>query len=284
MIELKNQISTVLISEMGAELHSFVSGGREYIWQRNPDIWNNSSPILFPVCGSLRDDEIIINGKNYSLPKHGFAKISLFEVEYADDTSVTFLLKSSAETKEVYPYDFEFRVIYTLIGKRLSVRNEVTNLTDGDMYFSVGFHEGYATPEGIDEYDVVFPTKETLYSYNLEGPLLDGTKTLFLEDSDTIHLSYEYYDGVDTLIFKDIVSRSAVLKKRDGSRAIRVEFDGFESFMLWTKIGAPYICMEPWNGTPDLVDADKKIENKLGIQKVSAGQTYVRTHSLEIIK
>ena len=117
MIELKNQISTVLISEMGAELHSFVSGGREYIWQRNPDIWNNSSPILFPVCGSLRDDEIIINGKNYSLPKHGFAKISLFEVEYADDTSVTFLLKSSAETKEVYPYDFEFRVIYTLLGK-----------------------------------------------------------------------------------------------------------------------------------------------------------------------
>ncbi len=284
MIELKNALASVKISEMGAEIQSFKANDKEYIWQKNPDIWNNSCPIMFPVCGSLRDGEIIINGKTYTLPKHGLAKTSLFEVEYADNTTATLLLKSSAETKALYPYDFEFRIIFTLFGKRLSVRNEVKNLTDDDMYFSLGSHEGYATPEGIDEYDVVFPQKETLYSYNLEGPLLDGTKTLFLEDSDTIHLSYDYYDGVDTLIFKDIVSRSATLKKRDGSRAVRVEFDGFFNFMLWTKIGAPFICMEPWNGTPDLVDTDKKIENKLGIQTVSAGQTYVRTHAIEIIK
>ena len=30
------------------------------------------------------------------------------------------------------------------------------------MWFSVGGHDGFATPEGIEEYDIIFDKKETL--------------------------------------------------------------------------------------------------------------------------
>lgn len=284
MITIKNDYLTATILKKGAELRSLkTADGKEYIWQADPAVWGSSAPIMFPVCGSLRDDEYTLDGKTYKMSKHGFAKTSLFDVEKKSDSSVTFLLKSSEQTKEVYPFDFEFRVVFSLSEKRLLVRYEVTNLGKENMLFSVGTHEAFSTPEGIEEYDVVFPEKEKLYSYDLKGPLLGNSKTFMGLSEDTIHLKYDLFD-VDTLIFKDIVSRSAILQKRDGERAVRLEFDGFFNFMLWTKKNAEYICMEAWNGTPDPYNTDKNFRKKLGIQKVSPSSTYVRTHTIEVIK
>ena len=283
MITIKNEFLTAKFSTMGAELKSLVSGDREYIWQGDPVWWENSAPVLFPICGRLMDDEYILDGKTYHMDFHGFAHTSEFEVESLKDNKVTFLLKSNEETLKCYPFDFEFRVIYSLDERRMSVRFEVTNKGKDTMYFSIGCHEGYSVPEGVEEYEVAFPQKETLFSYNLDGSYLDITKQLILDNDNVIKLKKEYFE-VDTLVFKDIKSRSAILRKRDGSVAVRVEFDGFSGFMLWQEIGAPFICMEPWNGLPDRTYTDKNFKTKEGIEEVAPNSTYIRTHSIEILK
>lgn len=284
MIKLQNALATVLISERGAELRSFCSNEREYIWQADPEVWNSYAPITFPICGTLVNNEYILDEKRYTLSRHGFARGSVFEVESAHDSSATFLLKSSDETRAVYPYEFEFRVIYTLKSKTLTSRVEVKNLSPRTMYFSVGSHEGYFTPEGIEEYDILLSQKESLYTLNLDGAYLDGTSTLFLDDTDVIPLSYDYYKERDTLIFKDIRSKSVTLKKRDKSRALRISFEGYENLLLWTKVGAKLICIEPWNGLPDPKNTDGRLENKLSIQTVKKSETYIREHSIEILE
>lgn len=57
MVTLKSGNSAVNKAERGAELRSFKIGEKEYIWQGNPEIWIDSVPILFPICGGLKDDK-----------------------------------------------------------------------------------------------------------------------------------------------------------------------------------------------------------------------------------
>ncbi len=283
MITIKNEYITAGFNTMGAELKSLVCNGREYIWQADPAWWGKACPVMFPICGGLFDDEFIFEGKTYQLDKHGFAWVTEFEVEACTESSVTFLLKSNEETLSHYPFEFELRIIYTLVGKQLQVRNEVKNVGKGTMYFSIGSHEGYALPEGVEEYEVLFPQKETLYACGLDGNFITDERTLIVDNSDRLALKKEHF-AIDALIFPEVVSRSVILQKKDGSRAIRVEFDGFFNLMFWQACGAPYICIEPWNGLPDVVGEGKDFTKKIGIQQVGEGRTYVRTHNIEILK
>ncbi len=283
MVTIKNQYITAKFNTLGAELKSLVCEGKEYLWCSDPEWWGKSAPLMFPICGGLMDDEFNYKGKTYTVTKHGYAMNSEFEVEKQTDDSVTFLLKSNDESRAQFPFDYELRLVYTIVGKQLQIRNEVTNTGSDTMYFSIGSHEAYAVPEGVEEYEIVFPQKETLLACGLDGNYVTPERTLIIEDSDTLALKKEYF-AIDALVFPEIVSRSATLRKKDGSRALRVEFDGFFNLMLWQKCGAPYICIEPWNGVPDYIDSDKDFTKKPGIQQVSAGQTYIRTHNIEILK
>lgn len=284
MITIKNEFLTANIKEEGAELKNLFTNEREYIWQSNPQYWTGACPTLFPICGALKDNEFTFDGKTYSLQKHGFAKVSVFEVEKKSETSVTLLLKSSPETLASYPFEFEFRVIFTLEAKRLSIRYEVTNLSKETMFFSVGSHEGYATFGAIEDYEVIFPQKETLYSHDLIGPLLHNSKTFMYRNNNVLNLKDTFFAEKDTYIFRNIKSKSVTLRKKDLSHELRVEFGGFDSLMLWKKPEAEYLCIEAWNGAPDFATTDKNLRKKADIQTVEPNQVYVRTHTVEIIK
>ncbi len=282
MVTLKNSELTVKINELGAELRSIVCDNTEYMWEGKPEIWSGTAPIMFPICGGLKDDKYTLNGKEYTLTKHGFAKFSMFEVEEATDTSVTFLLRSSDETKVSYPFDFEFRVIYTLSGKALKVDYKVDNKSDDTMYFNVGAHEAYATPEGIEDYDVIFDSEQTLNAHNLYGNILAKTSYPIIKDSKVLPL-YDKYFILDALPFKDIGFSAATLRNRKTGRALRVDFQGAPYFLLWHKHGAGYMCLEPWNGIPDVPDSSYDITEKEGITALGPADTFVFSHTITVI-
>lgn len=283
MVIITNGVLTAKIEEKGAELRSLMCGNKEYIWQGDERYWTGSAPILFPICSGLKDDEYILDGKTYGLNKHGFAKNMVFDVEKNNGDSVTFLLKSDEQTLKVYPFEFELRVTFALNDKKLDVKYDVKNVSEKDMYFSIGAHEAYACPEGIEEYDVELPQKETLYTSVLEGNVLGNKKELILDNGEKIALKYDYF-AVDALVFKDIKARSVILNNRKGGRKVKVTFNGFDYLLLWTKPSAGYICIEPWCGISDNIDTDKNFKNKEGINVISKGDTFTRLHSLEIIE
>lgn len=283
MVTIKNEILTARFQEQGAELKSLVFNDTEYIWPGDPSVWQGSAPLMFPICGGLVDDEYELDGKRYSLQKHGYARFCIFQVECLEESRVTFLLCSDEESRRCYPFDYELRVTYTLEEKTLRVRYDVKNLSPDTMYFSIGAHEGYFCPEGIEEYDVILPVPETLDSTVLEGNYLGYVKTRVLENSDTLALKYDYF-AVDALVFMDMKAKSAVLKNRKTGRAVRVCFDGFDYFQLWTKPGAPYICLEPWCGIADRTDTDQNFKTKEGILQLPASESLSREHTIEILK
>lgn len=282
MISLKNDFVSITVNEVGAELSSIKdASGRDYQWSGDAAWWTGRAPVMFPICGGLRDNKCEIDGAEYEIPKHGFAKKSTFEVESSSDSSAVFLLKSSEATKALYPYDFEFRVSFELVKNSVKISYTVLNKDTKTLFCSVGAHEAYATPEGIEEYKVVFEKPETLRAYILDGNLLEHKYITVMENGTDFDLKDDYFK-VDALVFKDLKSRCATLVHKATGRKVRVDFDGFNYFLLWHKYGAPYICLEPWCGVQDPVDSAMKLSIKEGINAVNPGDSLVKTHIITV--
>lgn len=279
-LKISNGIITAVISTKGAELKSVVKDGTEIIWEGNPDVWAGQAPLLFPICGGLKDDKYIFEGKEYTLQKHGFARFAEFAVEQAEGDSVTLILCSNEETKKQFPFDFELRVTYTLVENKIDVGYSVKNVGNGDMYFSIGAHEGYACPGGIEEYSLVFDKEEEFTCNILDGNLLEYN-TYSVGEGRELPLKYDFFN-IDALTFLNLKSRGVDLVHRASGKSLRVEFNGFDYLFVWTKpkTHANYICIEPWCGIPDFADSDLDITKKRGIVKLEANDEKVLLHSI----
>ncbi len=281
MIKLQNTEIKLEISEKGAEMQSLVKNGNEYLWQGLKEIWAGRAPLMFPICGGLKDDKFIYNGKEYTLEKHGYARFKTFKIEKLTDTEVTLLHCSDDETLASYPFAYELRVTYFLTKDGVKITYNVTNKDDRTMYFSIGSHEGYSTPEGIEDYDVIFPQNETLRATILDGNLLEKNSIPIIKNSATLPL-YDKYFLIDALVFKDLKSKSATLRNRKTGRFVKVDFPEKPYFLLWHKHGAPYICLEPWAGIQDPQETSYDITNKEGIISLDAGKTYEVSHCISV--
>ncbi len=268
------------VSATGAQIKSLKDGsGKEYIWCGDPAVWPKTCPIMFPICGGLKEDAFYYEGKRYSLEKHGFTLTREFEVEKHTDNSLVLLLKSNDEIKAMYPFDFEFRVCFTVKDGAVEVAFSTTNIGTGDMYYTTGAHEGYSCPEGIEAYDVVFDKEEDLYRTVLNGNLIEHKTEKVETDGRALHMKYSHMDN-DCLMFYSPISRGVRLLNRNTGKGVRVEFEDFSHLVLWTKKGAPYLCIEPWNGVPDRVDSDMDITHKESMFKLEAGKTQTFVHRI----
>ena len=84
---LKSGDCTAKIISKGAELKSLTVGGRELMWKADPAFWGKTSPLLFPMIGTLKDGKTVINGVEYRISKHGFARDLEFVPESANASS-----------------------------------------------------------------------------------------------------------------------------------------------------------------------------------------------------
>lgn len=280
IVTIKSEELTVKIKPFGAEITSVTdSSGREYIWSGDEKFWAGQAPVLFPVVGRLFDSKFTYCGKSYEMPAHGFAKDSEFEVEYSDHNSATFLLCSNDETRKIYPFDFEFRVTYKVYDKSIAVDFETKNLTDGDMCYSLGAHEGYALSGDVSNYSLVFSDTENapLYEVGTDYNILEKPK-LFLENTKEIKLSDDLF-AVDAMVFFDLKSGAVALRDDRNGETINVEIPGFNTLLVWKVPKAEYVCIEPWSGTPDLPWKEHSdFSEKFRIRKLSKGSREVFTH------
>ncbi len=277
---LKNEKLSVSISSVGAELKSIKYKGEEKLWNGDERFWSGQAPVLFPICGRLKENRYTYEGKEYFLAQHGFAREKEFLTEYAGEEKAVFLLKSDDETKKQFPFEFELRITYTLIENAVKIDYSVKNCGENTMYFSIGAHEAHACPSGIEDYSVIFEKKEKFESTLPCGRFLAHEKETISEEGTELKLKYKYFN-TDALVFTDLKSRKAILKNNVTGAGTELDFNGFDYFLLWTKPQAGYICLEPWCGLHDYADDNYDITKKAGINKVEPGCEFARTHTIK---
>ena len=247
-VGFSNEIITVEADTRGAELVSIVCGGKERLWQNGSGEWSGHAPILFPVCGKCA---VRLNGKEYDPGRHGFARVSEFSLTEQRKNAVCFELKSSAETKSGYPFEFVFRVRYSLTGARLRIVYEVENPADEVLYFSCGAHESFALEHPLGEYELRFSRKESFSSLLHDGNGQLTGETVELGEGTCLPLPEEFLTEGRTVIFKDLRSRSLWLCEKNGKTLAKVSWGGFPNLLLWRAGTAPFLCIEPWHNLPD---------------------------------
>src|ERR1700758_2949936 len=111
----------------GAELCSLkTADGLELLWQAGPE-WRRHAPLLFPIVGKLKNDELRHRGQTYRMTQHGFARDHRFEWAVREPDRCTLVLTDNAVTRERYPFAFRLSVSYALQASDLDVTLEIAN-------------------------------------------------------------------------------------------------------------------------------------------------------------
>jgi galactose mutarotase-like enzyme len=279
---IKNSILTAEIKHFGAELISLKTNqNKEYIWEGNPEFWGKHSPILFPIVGTLKNNSFHYDEMEYHLSRHGFARDMEFELIEITDNSATFSIQSSEETLKVYPFEFELQLIYKLEENNLSIVYKVVNKGKNTMPFSIGAHPAFALPNHFENYAIAFEKEEPLEYYLLEDDLISNKTKKLDVTNKKIPLTYELFEN-DALIFKTLQSNSLTILENENP-ILRVHFEDFPSLGIWTKMNAPFLCIEPWFGYSDTNKNSGNLFEKEGIQVLESNATFHSKFSIEIL-
>ncbi len=288
MITIQNEILKISINPKGAELDSVwhKALAHEFMWSGDATFWGKKSPVLFPIVGGLKENTYFLKGEKYVLPRHGFARDRVFLIEKQAADSVVFLLKSDAESRKVYPFDFEFRLHYTLIANTLSLNYSVKNTGDDTLYFSVGGHPAFRVPlvenTFYTDYFLQLNKKITAgrYPLSIDG-LTEGEPTIFLENTDRIPLEKAlFYQDAVVLKHWDVQEVSILSDKTP--HGLRMTFEGFPYFGIWAAKNADFVCLEPWCGIADSVMATQDLTEKEGINALEANQIFERRWEISV--
>lgn len=291
MQTLKNEVLTVQVSEHGAELQSIKKGATEYLWQGDPAYWGRRSPVLFPIVGSVWEKRYRVEGVEYELGQHGFARDMEFKLVSATETEVRYRLESDDETLSKYPYKFVLEIAYRLHGNSLDVIWEVTNPDSSkDLHFQIGAHPAFIYPD----YDkqkkergyLVFDRTEGLECIRIKEKGCVDLQTKYpleIPADGKLPLASDTFDAIDTIMLQDSQIRKTALFRADGTPWLSVNFDA-PVVGIWSPPGkvAPFICLEPWYGRCDCAGYEGEYQDKDWINTLAPGQKFSSVYTIEI--
>lgn len=267
---------TPRIAPLGAELWSLSdASGAEWMTDADPAFWSGRAPLLFPIVGSLAGDSYRLDGKPYTLPRHGFARRSMFELAGKGTDHARFRLSDSAETRAIYPFDFTLDLAFRIEGMTLDMVATVSNPGTGPLPFSFGYHPAFAwpLPGGANKaaHRLVFaqdepqPVRRVSRETGLLLPDLEATPVRGRE----LALTEDLFRA-DAVIWDHLASR-ALTYGAEGGGKLAIAFPESPSLGLWQVPGARYLCIEPWQGHADPEGFAGDFRDKPGVFSLEPG-------------
>jgi galactose mutarotase-like enzyme len=276
VIEIASERLRAAINPLGAELSSLRdAAGRELMTDADPAFWAGRAPLLFPIVGRLMDDRYRLDGRDYALPQHGFARRQPFTlIEHQPDRAV-FRLSDNDATRAVYPFAFTLDAAFTLTGATLETAITVTNTGSVDMPASFGFHPAFAwpLPYGGDKaaHRIRFAQDEPgRLAAIVKGGWMDADGWDSPLEGRTLPLSDALFER-DALVWNPVASQSVSYGTEDGPQLV-CDFPDTPALGIWSKPGAAFVCIEPWHGIADPHGFAGEIWDKPLIHRYAPGE------------
>lgn len=286
VIEIKSEQLTVQFKTLGGALSSIKDrDGIEYLWQGDATYWSGQAPVLFPICGSLREDTAFYSHGDGTetkgtIPRHGLIRKKEFELVDQTENSVTFAIEDNENTYQNYPYHFRLEITYVVTGKTICTQYKVFNKeTSKVMPYFIGGHPGFNCPlldgETYEDYYLEFEKEETcsvprpfpeigMLDFQDRSPWLDGQKEL--------DLSYDLF-SVDAVTLDELQSRTIALRSRKHEKGLKVHFQEFSNLIIWSTLNkGSFIAFEPWSGLSTSLEEGNHLEDKKNVRLLEAGQ------------
>ncbi|MBQ7708807.1 MAG: aldose 1-epimerase family protein [Bacteroidales bacterium] len=277
MIEFK-------VANHGAELQSLKVDGKEYLWHGDAKYWGRRNPILFPMVGKVYGGAFRVDGKEYPMGQHGFARDS----EFVHDGE-RYVLNGCPLEK--YPFKFELAVAYKADGNKLLAEWTVTNKDVKPMHFQIGAHPALMLPDYHEEdpihgYLQCFDAEgkvvaQPMLSHGLDGGYLtelDAPVPMPMEDG-LLPITADTF-AIDTFMIEHGAVKSVMLLDKDKKPYLSVGGDQTQAYGIWAphKPGCPFVCLEPWCGITDLVGFKGDISERYLNHRLAPGETFEFTY------
>ena len=286
VIEVKSDQLTVQFKTLGGALSSIKDReGIEYLWQGDATYWSGQAPVLFPICGSLREDTAFYSHADGtetkgSIPRHGLVRKNEFELVDQTENSVTFAIEDDENTYQNYPYHFRLEITYLVTGKTVRTQYKIFNKeTSKVMPYFIGGHPGFNCPllddEAYEDYYLEFEKEETC-SVSRPFPetgLLDfQDRSPWLVSQKEVDLSYDLF-SVDAVTLDELQSKSIALRSRKHEKGLKVNFQEFPNLIIWSTLNkGPFITFEPWSGLSTSLEEGNHLEDKKNVRLLEPGQ------------
>ncbi|MBR5267645.1 MAG: aldose 1-epimerase family protein, partial [Lachnospiraceae bacterium] len=238
----------------------------------------------------LKEGKVEINGKQYEMGRHGFARTSEFTVLEQGEDYVIFELCESEETLKVYPFAFSFRIIHRLTENGFSTEYIVENTGKEVLPYCVGAHTAFNCPmnadESFEDYVLEFEQEEEMPTLLLtEKGLFQNGDTEPMLSGKILPLDHSVYARLDTVVFDGLKSNRVSLKHKETGHGVQMEFEQFPMIAFWTKgaAEAPYICLEPWHGCAAYENETGRIQDKPYVICLQPGESKSLKYTVEMI-
>ena len=280
MIVLKSDQLNVEFQTLGGALSSIKDKeGVEYLWQGDPTYWSGKAPVLFPICGSVRNDTVLYDKEDGSqvkgkIPRHGLVRKKEFELVNKTDNSVTFAIEDDEEMYANYPYHFRLEITYTVTGKIIRTQYRVYNKeSEKSMPYFIGGHPGFNCPlldgEVYEDYYLEFEKPETCTvpkPFPETGMLDFQDRSSWLKDQKELDLNYDFF-SYDAVTLDELTSRSVSLRSRKHGKGLKLDFKEFPNLIVWSTLNkGPFIALEPWSGLSTSIEEGDRLEDKKDVK------------------
>jgi galactose mutarotase-like enzyme len=282
-IVIRSERLTAEISRHGAELVRLQDlDGKDLLWDGCEKWWTGRAPLLFPIVGKLPNDTAVIDGETFPTRQHGFARDQRFSVVGASPSECILGLASDDETRRHFPFDFVLEVAFFVEAAVLRIGATVVNKSPRPMPVSFGFHPAFRWPLPYGgsrrEHEIRFDRPEFAPIRRLTDGLLDRTASTETFEGDTMPLDDAMFTP-GALIFDQLKSRAVDFGVR-GQASIQVRFANMPHLGVWTKPGAGFLCIEPWQGYAAPLGFAGELKDKPGGVSLAANAS--KEFSIEI--
>ena len=284
LVRIESPELVIEVSSLGAEMQSIrTRDRRSWLWSGDPAFWGGRSPILFPIVGKAPDNRLHIDGHVFGMQQHGIARRSEFRLVSAEAGSCLHVLTASAASREAYPFDFTLTLGHAVAGSQLTVTASVTNTDVKPLPFGLGFHPAFAWPlpgaEGRTHFVQLDNGAEPMLS-RLDGGLRRPGLLPSPFRAGRLILDHGQFED-DAMIFPDGAG-SALTYGAEGGPGLRFSFENLPNLALWTRPGAPFLCIEPWHGTAPEAGASAEIGARPYATVLAPGATAAFAFSVDV--
>ena len=248
LTEKSTDSRAVICPERGGILIQLTLHGKEIFYLQEETFADptknirGGNPVLFPICGPLRNNEYQLNGHTYTMRQHGFARNKAWKVLDQASNCATLRLQDDEDTLEQYPFHFALEFTYKLEDGKLMIDQTYKNLSSETMPFYAGFHPYFNANHLNSQYEI----PATHYVDNEDGLTKryeDNLKDLPIQDAKNFN---PVTDGISKLCY----SQDTIIVDCSNH---------FTTIVVWSERPDQYVCLEPWMALPGGFDQTEDV-------------------------
>ncbi|MGN0086105.1 MAG: hypothetical protein ACI353_01140 [Alloprevotella sp.] len=289
---IENDIWRAEIDSLGAQLKSLCHKGlcREYLWQGCAEIWSGTCPVLFPITGGLWNKQLRWQGREYTLPRHGFAKNLEWTLlpQAEADRAVFRIQPGVGYPATAFPFPLALELTFCLQPDGLAVYYRVwSTQPDREGYYQIGGHPAFMLSGRAADVPTVTDEREgylrlldkqgqpcrrvELRIAGEQGCLEERTPVLALDDEGLLAVTPAAFAD-DTIIVAGRQVGRVELLDNNYRRVLTVESPA-PAWLFWRAAAgrSPFVCIEPWWGLPDTQHFCGEFSEKYYVQHLLPG-------------